>query len=214
MDQLFGVPFYTGKIQPDEYDKQYLVDTITENYRRNPQRNRWDHGLHHHSDIHQSFRDLDNEDFIRLDYSSLMPVYSKHIQKFFTELGIAGKVGASFIIANYTCMKSGQYLREHRHGDADFSGVHYMRFADGHSPTYYNNIGEHPFFLNVINETLVGALAGTGNDSWTKDYVTVPTEEDNIIIFPGFVEHYVPPFESDELRMIFAFNIKLHPKEM
>lgn len=213
MNQIFGIPFYKGIISPTEYDKQYYVDSIAENYRRNPQRNRWDHGLHHHSDIHQSFKDMGNDAFIRLDYSQLMPIYSQHIKNFFTEIGIADKVGARFIIANYTCMKSGQFLREHRHGDADFSGVHYLKFdPNTHSPTYYNNLGMHPFFLNVVNEILVKSLEGTGNETWTRDYATLPTQEDDIIIFPGFVQHYVPPFESDEMRMVFAFNIKVTEK--
>jgi hypothetical protein len=214
MNQLFGIPYYHGEISTNDYDKQYFVETITENYTRNPERNRWDHGLHHHSNIHQSFRDVGNESFIKLDYSKIMPVYGEHIKKFMTQLGIVDKVSASFVIANYTCMKSGQFLREHRHGDADFSGVHYIKFnSQDHSPTYYNNLGMHPFFLSVVNDVLVSSLEGTGNDSWAKDYMTVPTKEDDIIIFPGFLQHYVPPFESDELRMVVAFNVKVHAKQ-
>ena len=123
MNQLFGLPYSKFRIDPALYNKQQIVDSIESNYKIDSARNNWDADEVYSSRLHQSVNDFNNEKFSAVDFSTVIPLYQNYIQDFFNQLDLLEYATYRFRIVNYTCMSSGQFLKEHTHG-SDFSAVH------------------------------------------------------------------------------------------
>ena len=63
---LFGIPFYVWKINPKEYDKDKILNTIKENYKLDPNRNEWSR----QSNLHHANKDFANKDFKQINYTA------------------------------------------------------------------------------------------------------------------------------------------------
>ena len=80
MKFLFGIPHYLNQIDPTSYQKDKIVSVIEENYRRSSLRNSWEANID--NKIHQSYQDEQNEKFLSIDYSELIPIYTQELDKF------------------------------------------------------------------------------------------------------------------------------------
>ena len=211
MKYLFGFPYWVYKIDPKSYDKQKIDADIINNYYINPVRNKWDNKSYMKSELHHSNSDVNNPHYREIDYTKLMRQYQMLFGTFIKELDI-GDADASFDITNYTAMKRGQYMRKHNHiGDCDFTCVHYFRYNPEEHPstTFYNpNYGStsirylRPDHYNKLNIT-------KPEHSFRLPYFQLPAVEDEIHIMPSEVEHEVPPFVSDELRVTIVVNLRI-----
>ena len=80
---LFGFPIIKQSINKNLYDKEKIVSDILYNYNINANRNNWDSEEVKYgrptSNLHHSYGDLNNNDFIEIDYSRLIPVYDKMV---------------------------------------------------------------------------------------------------------------------------------------
>jgi hypothetical protein len=209
MDSLFGVPFYHSSIDPSSYSKGKIVESIKSNWEVDPYRNEWDGKKDFGSVLHHESQDRGNERFEKIDYSSLAPIYNRHISSFIDGFHFPKDVTANFAIVNYTCMQSNNFMKEHLHSDY-FSGVHYIKFdKKTHPPTHYSNAGQHPAFMQFLNPIFFQNLDKSVDNSWLHETFSLDIEEDDIVIIPAALKHFVPPFVSDELRMTIVFNIRL-----
>ena len=77
-DFVFGIPFYKGHIDPTEFNKREIVDTIAKNYEIDKTRNIWDKHMLAGSDMHHAYADWDNEKFHKIDFTKLAPHYEQH----------------------------------------------------------------------------------------------------------------------------------------
>ena len=89
----------------------------------------------------------------------------------------------------------------HTHSPDFFSGVWYLRVPE-HSggicfmnPVHANTYNYHNFFA----------------DDCFQDSATYYCRDNDLIMFPSYVEHLVMPNESDEERISVAFNFNLAP---
>ena len=215
MKYVFGYPYWIYKIDPKSYDKQKIDADILNNYYINPTRNNWDNKSYMDSKLHHSNSDRGNPHFKEIDYTKLMRQYQMVFSQFIKELNI-GEPEAQIDITNYTAMKTGQYMRKHNHiGDkdtgCDFTCVHYFRYNPKEHPstTFYNPSGtsnvirymrpSHYNRLNIKNP----------EHSYRLPFFQLEAQEDEIHIMPSEVEHEVPPFESDELRVTIVVNLSI-----
>lgn len=211
MNYLFGYPYWIYKIDPKSYDKEQISKDILNNYYINPVRNNWDNKSYMDSKLHHSNSDRGNPHFKEINYSKLMRQYQMLFGSFLKELDLPN-AQADFTITNYTAMKMGQYMRKHNHiGDCDFTCVHYFSFNPKEHPstTFYNpNNGAtsirylRPNHYNKLNIT-------KPEHSFRLPYFQLPAKEDEIHIMPSEVEHEVPPFNSDELRVTIVVNLSI-----
>ena len=208
-DRLFGIPFSLCKIDPKSYNKEELIDNHKSNYLKNPNRNKW---REDNLNIHHSYGDWDNPDFIKPDYSQLIKVYEEVIPKCLEECGLVGDYKFSFDIVNYNCMSDGGYMSAHQHIQQDFVGIHYIQFdTENHQPTLFFN--EHPFanyqedilphMKKLVNPNSL--YTSCFNQQWQ-----LGIEEDDYCIVPGFLKHEVPVQpKSGKLRMAISTNIEV-----
>lgn len=205
---MFGVPFYKTKIDSKSYDKDKIVNLIKENYDLDPHRN----SKNWLTDFHQGFGPENNQSFKKFDNKTQIPIlklYKKTIQNFFNSY-ISKEAKFQFHIVSYTCMLKNQHMFEHIHY-ADFSAVHYIKYNKSvHKPTNYinpNSWGYHADALFTKKWTEACDVKDL-NFSWMSTSFTLDVEEDDFVITPGVLRHFVPPSDSDELRMTLVLNIK------
>ena len=119
---------------------------------------------------------------------------------------------AYFTITNYTAMKTGQYMRKHNHiGDCDFTCVHYFKFnPKEHPSTTFYNPNNGATSIRYLRPNHYNKLDITNPEhSYRLPYFQLPAKEDEIHIMPSEVEHEVPPFNSDELRVTIVVNLSI-----
>lgn len=210
---VFGVPFFQAHIPPDRYNKTDIISQIIENYKIDPERNNWSTTTKQYSKLHHVVNDWENENFNKIDFSSLLHVYNDVIKKFFKSLHLTSEVEEKdyfWDISNYTCMSIGQNMAPHVH-PSDFTAIHYIRYnKDKHPSTNFRNPHVWNNYLSQCHGKLVKKLKYDNLfNTWATGYWSPPVNEDEIIITPGCLEHLVPSFETDELRMTLVINISL-----
>ena len=208
-DNLFGFPVHTIRIDPDSYDKDKIVSDIKKNYEIDDSRNEWGS-----SNLHHTYGDWDNEKFIDINYNKLKQVYQKTFDDFFHTDGFVSGEPFNFHwnIANYTAIKTGQYMKAHTHPEYDFSCTHYINFnPEKHSSLRFVNSSPTGLFgKEIMNEQYLIADRSHISNSYLYGDFDYPSLEDDMIIFPATLQHEVPvQKETDELRICVVTNIKL-----
>lgn len=212
MNSLFGIPYFHAEIDAGCYQKSQIIDSIIDNYLRDPHRNHWTDSPAQQSDLHHAYADFHNDRFVSVDFSSLIPVYQQKIQTFVDQLFVQ-PVDYQFSIVNYTCMSTSQFMMPHNHGSSSFSAVHYLQFDNQqHTATRYCNPCEWKNHIgNIFSPKLLTSLNNNDiTNSWVNIDWQIPVNQDDFVITPGCVSHYVPPQHSvQQLRITVVVNITL-----
>tara|TARA_R100000353_G_scaffold172694_1_gene138154 strand:+ start:308 stop:967 length:660 start_codon:yes stop_codon:yes gene_type:complete len=210
---LFGLPIYHSLIDKKLYDKQKILKTILNNFKKSQVRSQWSKSLEGFASnkLHHALNDESNSKFKQPDYTSLIPLYTKEIKTFLESMPIK-KTNFKFKIVNYTCMTAGHHMMHHIHTECDFSAIHYVQFDNKtQDSTVFTNTNDYPKFINdvypQINQTFI---ASEIENSWAHKYFKIVIKEDDLIIFPAMLEHSVPNIRSDKTRVTIVFNIKLY----
>ena len=88
----------------------------------------------------------------------------------------------------------------HTHGDSLWAGVYYAQCPPG-SPGL------------VLMDPRAGVGYGPARPHFARggeerDRIIIPAEPGKLVMFPGWVNHYVPPHDHDEPRIAVSFNIR------
>jgi hypothetical protein len=209
---LFASTITRYKIDPNSYDKQGIIDTLTENYNKAPYRNKFDKT----SDLHHTYKDWNNKDFKEVDATSLIPCYQKVIEDFFEGQHYNKPIKWNYQIENFTTMKGEQHMEKHAHvgmnnkSDSMFSCIHYIRYVPGQAETVFINPISSPSFSFMYGDYGKKLDEAYHENSNYFVKLSLKTQEDDFIIFPAYLEHYVRPGENTEdLRMSVVINIQV-----
>jgi len=210
---LFSCPIYKSRIDPDSYDKEKILNDIEYNKSLKNKRNDAHQAIGHHSNIHHSYNDFNNEDFRIINYEKLIATNLKTFNEFFNnELFTTREFGFTFNIVNYSAITEGQYLPAHNHvPTADFACIHYLNYKDDHSPTCFRSPVSWAqymhFILKEFRDTL--DILHPDNSLFLTNFL-FPVQEDDIIIFPAMLDHQVmEQGTTDETRVTISTNIKI-----
>ena len=208
---LFGLPILITSIDPNSYDKEKLLVTINENYKKQKIRDSWDkENNFFQTDIHHSNMDESNKKLNKLDYTNLVKCYHKPIETYISAITSSQKVKYSFEIVNYSAVKHNSFMKPHTHMDCDFAMVHYVSFdTQQHLSTIFLN----PYFFSgfLRNKSHVSKIIKKSdtNSSWAFEEWKYDVKENDIIIFPSSLKHYVRNKDSEKLRVTIASNIHI-----
>ena len=208
---LFGVPIFKSTINPELYNKQEIMSTIEENYQKNTIRNKYDQ-----SNLHQTYKDNDNPDFKKVDYSSLTSIYNTKIKEFISQMSWASELKYTWV-PNISVYGEEQYLAPHSHiggynANIIFVCVHYASFPNDASPITFSNPS-----VNLIYNTdrIIKKMSKLVNSSDTDNSAYYATwdfdiKEDDFIMFHSYLIHGVRPNgKLSKLRVAIAINISL-----
>tara|TARA_R110000823_G_scaffold226940_1_gene354452 strand:- start:40 stop:693 length:654 start_codon:yes stop_codon:yes gene_type:complete len=208
---LFGLPVLITSIDSNSYDKEKLLDTINKNYEKQKIRANSKTTQLFKTDIHNSNADEQNPLFEKLDYTSVSKCYNKPIEKYLSNITYPQELKYNFRIHNYTAVKHNSFMNPHIHPNCDFAMVHYVSFD---STQHLSTVFLNPYFFSgfIRNETtLINALhKDSVASSWVYEEWVYKVKEDDVIIFPSILKHYIRNLDSDKLRVTFASNISIN----
>ena len=206
---MYGLPSFTAKINPDLYEKKEILSQIEKNYKVSKVRNNWSPSAYSKTDIHQSIEDERNPKFKKINYYSLPKQYEKIIANFFQKLFLQKNFNFTYSIVNYTCVRHNSIMMPHIHADCAFSLIHYISFdKKQHTSTIFKS----PYYFNQLlphRKSLQTIFANKEENSWTYREWAADTDEDDIIIVPAILEHYVRNLKSKKSRITLIVNIKI-----
>ena len=211
---LWGMPILITKLDPKEYNKQEILKTITDNYDKDPDREVWASSSMG-TNIHHSLEDINNKNFPVPDYTKLIKAYQIPTHHYIQQLGFNTSVNVEQHIVNYTASRKEAFFEPHYHTGCKFSMVHYVQFnPKENSGTVFMN----PYLHNEYwqERRHIRKNIGVTDDvshSWIYDEWKFPVEEDDIIIFPAPLKHYVKTYPSKTLRVTISMNIQLIDKD-
>jgi hypothetical protein len=207
INYVYGLPAYKAKINPQLYEKNKILSQIEENYKISKVRNEWSLDSFIKTDIHQSLEDENNPRFKEINYYSLPQQYDKIIADFFNKLSLQGGFKFTYKIANYTCVRHNSVMMPHIHSNCAFSLIHYINFdKKQHLPTIFKS----PYYFNQLlpqQKKLWNIFSNQEENSWIYKEWVISTEEDDIVIVPAVLEHYVRNLDSKKSRITIAANI-------
>jgi len=199
------------RINPTDYDKKSIVDSIEKNFKLEKTRNKWDKT----SVLHHVYNDGANPKFHKINYDTLIPVYEKVLTAMFNNMGLLSAYRFDFNIINYTCLSNSNYMNSHLHEGADFAVVHYIQFdKKQHTPTMFENTLPHVDYLCQLRPQLTKVLSGNHPaNSWAFKEWYLDTEEDDFCFAPAYLKHRIDPQSSkNKNRITLVLNITLSPK--
>jgi len=205
---LFGLPVFQTKISKSLYDKKKIISTIEENFNTQNYRNHWDT----QSVMHHSYNDWSNPKYKRVDFSSLVPLYKKVIQKGIDQISFNRPIQYTFEIVNYTCLSKTNYMTAHDHPGCDFSAVHYIQFdKENHTPTLFESTLAHANYMTALRPELLKTLTSDHNlNSWAFKDWKLECEEDDFCFFPGVTRHSIESQKSKKKnRITIVVNIDI-----
>jgi hypothetical protein len=207
---LFGVPIFKSKVDPNTYDKESIINRILYNYKVSPYRNKWDSV----SNLHHSHGDWENKDFEEFEKEKLLQIYSDIFLKTTNSLKLSKNESFNCYveIVNYTCTSKNQYMREHNHLNSYFSGVHFLKYdRKFHDSTTFKNPSIFSEYINfLIPEKIIkGVEKEEIENSWLSQSFNLKVEEDDVIIFPSILNHFIKKQLTEKLRITIAFNVKI-----
>ena len=207
MNYLFGFPVGIYKINPSNYNKEKIVSDIIDNYKIDSNRNNWNKS----SNIPHELDDRNNDNFKKINYSSLLPLYDEKIKEYLNNFKIIEDYHYKFEIVNYTCSSSGQYMKKHMHNDCAFTAVHYIKFnKEEHRGTTFHNRHPHVDFIPSFKQKFyeIKDMNDIAN-SWAMKAWTFGVEEDDICFSPAKLMHSVSQPKGDDLRITIVMNIDI-----
>ena len=101
--------------------------------------------------------------------------------------------------------KKGNYIKEHRHNNTQFSGVFYLQTPE--------NSGD--IIFTTRNSTWINSYwepSLTGYDDLNSFEKRFRPQQCGIFLFPAHLDHYVTPSHSEEERYSISFNYNLDGK--
>ena len=227
---IFACPIYKVKIDPSSYDKEQILTDIKYNYSLSSYRNSPLTG--DECNIHHSYLDFENENFKRINYDTLFPIYKEIVKQFLTEVYPISTSDTDTVtppnpnqripntgfnwkceIINYTCIKDGQWLIPHTHLPSDdFAIIHYLNLKSDHVRTRFWNPADFSNYLKSIQPTLFSKLNTSKiENSYMFDCWIPPADEDDFVIYPAALKHDIPiQTHTDEPRISIVSNIQIN----
>jgi hypothetical protein len=207
LSYMFGCPIYISNINKKNFNKDNIIKNIELNYNKNNYRNNWDNKGTVISNIHHSYNDEKNNDFIKIDYSELSQIYDNNIKNYLSSLNLIENIQYNFSVENYTCTSKGQFMNPHIHPQT-FSFIHYIKLDEKEHPStlFYNP----SYFVDYYPNDYLWEKFDTQDlkNSWLFKSFILKMKEDDIVIFPGCIKHAIPIFNSNKLRITIVGNIQ------
>ena len=101
--------------------------------------------------------------------------------------------------------KKGNYIKEHRHNNTQFSGVFYLQTPENSGDIMFTT--RNATWINSYWEPSL-----TGYDDLNSFEKRFRPQQCSIFLFPAHLDHYVTPSHSEEERYSISFNYNLDGK--
>ena len=166
------------------------------------------------SELHHLNSDENNPKFEQLNLEIINNIYKKKIQEYFNTFS-ADPFGWDFPRCTYTSHGNSQNISEHIHSGADYVAIHYVKYnPEIHTPTMFVNKSGHIDYIDDIRPDKPRYVLSDPIHSWLAKFWAFETKEDDFLIHPALLYHFLPPQKNDDdnLRMARVLNISTYDK--
>ena len=140
------------------------------------------------------------------ELENLRKKIDKEVYNFAKRLQIDfGKHGLKRINSWGNLQKKGNYIKEHRHNNTQFSGVFYLQTPENSGDIIFTT--RNATWINSYWEPSL-----TGYDDLNSFEKRFRPQQCGIFLFPAHLDHYVTPSHSEEERYSISFNYNLDGK--
>lgn len=209
---MFPSKIYKFKIDPSTYEKNNVIQTMLENYKINPQRNAWDN----HSKLHHAYEDWNNDQYQKVDISSLIPPYQKVVDAVMGEVSFNKPVPYTWFLVNIAINTKFMNIHDHMYktnnSQSLFSCVHYIKFnKTTHSSTTFLNPLPIAYFEDNVNRVNTFLNSDEPENSSYFSSWNLEVEEDDFVVFPSYLKHivYDNKTQATDDRIVSVSNIEL-----
>jgi len=212
---LYPSNLFKMNIDSDLFPKQEIIETVLRNYDLQKQRNEWDK----YSKMHHYYNDWGNESFEKIDLTAVTELHKNFYKNILDQMFIQ-PIQFKVVVENITVHKGNQnYMTAHNHVNEHvyLSGVHYIKCDEKSSKlTFINPLiySEYPNLTvsNVVSEKL--DASNPMNSSYYKEW-SYSVKEDEMIVFPAYLNHKVDPseFEDSDFRIAIVTNLQVFDPE-
>lgn len=101
-----------------------------------------------------------------------------------------------------TSLKSGGFNSPHIHPRSTISGVYYVKTPAEVLENKDGNFAGWIGFMDPRSNAQIWPLASHLN------YFFIPPVEGSLVLFPSYLQHFVPPFNAEGDRVAIAFNLR------
>ena len=206
---LWGLPILTAKLNPNSYNKKEIIDIVERNYSKQSKRQKWSKSFFN-TDIHHSHSDEENSKFEQPNYDLLYKSYIDPVKFYLQKTNLNKDLKIKLDIVNYTASRKESFMEPHIHTKCAFSMIHYIQFdKEESSPTVFLS----PYYFNDVwdnQEKLRNNIDKRKSlNSWACSEWKYEVEEDDIIIFPSILRHFVRNVKTSKTRIVVSTNIFL-----
>jgi len=202
---IFSPFFYQTYVEETPLIQEAYLDKMIENYNYNPNHS-------HDWNVHTDYMWKDTLPH-KLDWWDSIQHYKKYVNQFiydyFRGLQLNWKINET---PWYNVYGQGHKADQHSHLPCDFSAVHFLKFnPEVHEPIRFLNPRDITVkYLAEYKPHLHNNLGTCTKQSYFKEFYVPEIVEGSFIIFPSDMEHLVWPSQTDELRIVIAFNFNIH----
>jgi uncharacterized protein (TIGR02466 family) len=102
------------------------------------------------------------------------------------------------------------YNLPHTHFGGIISGVFYIKVPENSGDLIFINRNDEIVKSYLTFSNLIGGI-DYDYTQFTSELWKIQPKENNLILFPSWLEHYVQSNSSDEDRISISFNYRIHP---
>ena len=130
-------------------------------------------------------------------YKEFVEQIAPHIKEYLKIYNVESPFKLHFLDLWFNINKKYDYQEFHIHSESHISGVYYLKVP--------KNSGDIRF--KGINNNNMFPLKNTSSTIYRNSGFTYEPVDDDLILFPSYLEHMVTQSKNDDLRISFAFNV-------
>jgi hypothetical protein len=187
---IFAIPVVRTNVpDTDELKRQYLPEILK----------RYETGAYHQPTLweadrlHTSFEALPQDQVI----NPIPEAYQRLLRQFVVAPNIRVQLWHNVY------WKGEEYQEKHNHIPCHFSLIHFLSF----------NKGEHkaPIFYDPARNIKAYCRHESVPTAYWQESTSIEVAEGDVLVFPSYLEHYVPPGKYSTPRVTVSMNILLSP---
>lgn len=200
---LFQTDVYKTQATHHSMIKKYMMDTVYPHFLKNGP-----------NDVMQNQYTDYMPGAVSWNWQYIASLYKKDIAKMLEAIGFNLQLPWQILIRpwyNFTTYNTKEFVHDHTGGPStiNFAAVHYVHFDD---------TCEGTVFLNPNGKEIKASLPTKNRDYLPRYFLeykrSIPTSEGDLVMFPSWLDHHVPPHTSNSLRVVIAMNIMLRIDDM
>jgi hypothetical protein len=201
ISDLFSSKIWKSKLELDQKDRQDILYQIEKNFKKNKLNSNPEWSCKVHSTIYENNN---------IDYSKIISYFTKEYETFSRKSNLKiHSYYVSNIWYNYYLNGYNQEIHDHITEDNIYSAVFFLKLDKEHPSIIFHNHTNCHLFYNSRNKIRNVYPINDINHSVVFNSFNLNVEENDFIIFPSYLPHFVPIQKINDPRITISMNFSV-----